>query len=69
MSALETHLEKLQEDAATLEAIARAMCALSTRNEADTRALMADLAEKASSLSRGLNINLDIVNLPKGVIA
>ncbi|WP_134679565.1 hypothetical protein [Paracoccus ravus] len=69
MSALETYLEKMQGDAAALEAIARAMRALSTREEEDARALLVDLAEKAFSLSSGLNESLDIVNLPKGAVA
>ncbi|WP_374327304.1 hypothetical protein [Paracoccus pantotrophus] len=69
MSALETYLDKMQNDAAALEAIARAMRALSTRDEEDARALMTELAEKAFNLSRGLNNGLDIVNLPKGAIA
>lgn len=69
MSALETHLGKMQDDAATLEAIARAMLALSTRKEEDARVLIVDLAEKAFSLSRGLNNGLDTVNLPKGAVA
>ena len=69
MSALEKDLEKMQDDAATLEAINRAIRALSTRREDDARVLLADLAEKAVSLSRGLNDGLDIVNLPKGAVA
>lgn len=65
MSALETHLGKMQDDAAALEAAARAMRALSDRDEKDARALMMDLADMAFSLSRGLNEGLDTVNLPK----
>lgn len=69
MSALETYLEKMQDDAHTLQEVSRAIRALSTRREEDARALLVDLAEKAISLSRGLNDGLDIVNLPKGTIA
>lgn len=69
MSTLETYLEKMQDDATTLEAMSRAIRALSTRREHDARALLADLAEKAVSLSRGLNDGLDIVHLPKGDVA
>jgi|GEM_PF-6240248 len=69
MNALETHLEKMQDEAATLEAIARAIRALSARDEEDARALLIELAEKAFSLSSGLNDGLDIVNLPKGALS
>lgn len=66
MNALETHQEKMQEDAAALQAIAHTVRTLATRDEEDVRDLLTDLAEKALGLSRDLNIGLDIVNLPKG---
>lgn len=68
MNALEKYLEKMQDDAATLEAISRAIRALSTRREDDARALLTNLAEKAVSMSRGLNDGLDIVHLPKEAV-
>lgn len=66
MSALETHLGKMQNDAATLEAIARAMRALSDRDDKDARALLINLADMAFSLSRILNNGLDAATLPEG---
>lgn len=69
MSTLERYLEKMQDDAATIQDICGAIRALSIRDEEDSRALIVDLAEKAFSLSRGVNNGLDIVNLPKGAVA
>lgn len=69
MNALEKHLESQQDSAATLEAIARCLRALSPRKDDLSETLVVDLSELAVRISADLNTALDIVNLPKGVLA
>lgn len=69
MNALKIHLHRMQDDAAAVEALSRAIRAMSVRDEAFAHKLMGDMAEMAISLSAGLNNGLDIVNLPKGTLA
>ena len=69
MNALENHLQEQQDAAAALEAIARCLRAISTRDDDFTRVLVTDLSELAMWISRDLNAALVSVNLPKGVLA